>query len=370
MKKTIFYVAVAIICAGCTKQFTVSGQWPDAAGQTVSLHSDDENEVILAESTVSEDGTFVLKGDFEYERKMFFYAGEKKCLDLFVATDPIEVSVESFEGRYGPTSKATVINPSVDQNILDDALMTGMSYSLLQLAVPSAFNKALAEATSQTQIDSLLLGYEQAMQRSVDIVNEHVDTIGNSIAAVYTFRTLLLKYRPVSEVKERYEKLSDKVKKSYLGKQLAEEIEVAATTAVGGTPADFTLQTPSGEDFSLYSLRGHYVILDFWASWCGPCRAEMPNVKEIYAKHHGDGLEILGVSLDDDAAKWQKCIEDLDLPWYHVSALKGWDCPVAAYFKVTGVPAMFILDPDGVIIAQNLRGRELADFIDNLYKNQ
>ena len=110
------------------------------------------------------------------------------------------------------------------------------------------------------------------------------------------------------------------------------------------------------------------VMLVYWASWCGPCRAEMPNVKEIYAKHHGDGLEILGVSLDEDADKWQKSIEDLDIPWHHVSALKGWDCPVAAYFKVTGVPAMFIIDPDGVIVAQNLRGQELADFIDDLYK--
>lgn len=368
MRKFLILAAIAFLSFSCTKYYTVSGNWPDAAGQTVSLHADDEEDTLLAEAVVAEDGSFKLKGEFEYEQRMDFFAGEKKCLTLFVDTDPIELSVESIEGKYGPTIKAVILNPSAEQNVLDEGVRVAMSYSLIHLAVPSGINKAIEQATSQAQIDSLLKGYDLAMQQAEDIVTEFVDTISNSIASVYTFESLLLKYRPIAEVQERYDNLSDRVKNSVLGQRLAKEIEVAATTAIGGTPADFTLQTPEGEDFNLYSLRGHYVILDFWASWCAPCRAEMPNVKNIYAKHHPDGLEILGVSLDENADSWKKCIEDMEIPWHHVSALKGWDCPVTAYFNVTGVPAMFILDPDGKIVAKDLRGEELANYIDELYK--
>jgi thioredoxin family protein len=118
---------------------------------------------------------------------------------------------------------------------------------------------------------------------------------------------------------------------------------------------------------SLYDLRGRVVLLDFWASWCGPCMAEMPNVKEIYKKYHDQGLEILGVSLDSKKEPWVNAIEKNELNWHHVSTLNKFDCPIAQRFRVTGIPRMYIIDKDGKIIAQDLRGEALSKKMDELF---
>ena len=109
-------------------------------------------------------------------------------------------------------------------------------------------------------------------------------------------------------------------------------------------------------------------MLDFWASWCGPCLREVPNVKAIYEKYHDKGFEIFGVSLDETAGPWKAAIKKNDMNWHHVSSLKGWECPVAKQYNVTGIPRMYIIDPEGKIIAQDLRGEELANFVAGLYE--
>ena len=109
------------------------------------------------------------------------------------------------------------------------------------------------------------------------------------------------------------------------------------------------------------------MLLDFWASWCGPCMAEMPNVKEIYRKYHDKGLEILGVSLDSKKEPWVNAIEKNELNWNHVSTLNKFDCPIAQRFRVTGIPRMYIIDKDGKIIAQDLRGEALSKKMDELF---
>mgnify|MGYP000404569907 CR=1 FL=1 len=136
----------------------------------------------------------------------------------------------------------------------------------------------------------------------------------------------------------------------------------------GADAPDITLNTIDGKPFALKDLRGRYVVLDFWASWCGPCLREVPNVKAIYEKYHDKGFEIFGVSLDETAGPWKAAIKKNDMNWHHVSSLKGWECPVAKQYNVTGIPRMYIIDPEGKIIAQDLRGEELANFVAGLYE--
>ena len=111
------------------------------------------------------------------------------------------------------------------------------------------------------------------------------------------------------------------------------------------------------------------MLIDFWASWCGPCMDEMPNVKAIYEKYHDRGLEIVGVSMDNNKANWERAIERAALVWHHVSSLKGMNrCSVAKLYQVVAIPKLYIIGKDGKIIAKDLRGEELREKIDELFE--
>mgnify|MGYP002780764749 CR=1 FL=1 len=148
--------------------------------------------------------------------------------------------------------------------------------------------------------------------------------------------------------------------------QAAEAATQAAVAELAGAAEvapDFTLPTPDGQALTLSSLRGKYVLVDFWASWCGPCRAESPNLRKIYGQFHGRGLEIVSVSLDVDGRKWRRAIQDDSLTWHHVSDLRGWESKGARAYAITAIPYNVLLDPQGRVLARNLHGRALGQKI-------
>ena len=138
----------------------------------------------------------------------------------------------------------------------------------------------------------------------------------------------------------------------------------AAAPEVGDMAPEITLNDSTGKPVSLSSLRGKYVLIDFWASWCGPCRGENPNVVSTYAKYKDKGFTVFSVSLDQNRDKWLAAIAKDKLTWpYHVSDLKGWGCEGAKPYKVNSIPATFIIDKQGKIAAKNLRGEKLGQFL-------
>ncbi|MEZ4804354.1 MAG: TlpA disulfide reductase family protein [Bacteroidia bacterium] len=137
--------------------------------------------------------------------------------------------------------------------------------------------------------------------------------------------------------------------------------------AEGEVAPDIVLNQPNGKVLKLSDLKGKVVLIDFWASWCGPCRAEFPNVKRVYSKYKDQGFEIFGVSLDKDSAAWVNSINALGLNWRHVSDLKYWSSAPAKLYKVTGIPFTVLLDKEGRIIAKNLRGEELERKLEELF---
>jgi peroxiredoxin len=150
-------------------------------------------------------------------------------------------------------------------------------------------------------------------------------------------------------------------------KDLITRVIAMKAVSVGKKAPDFTLNDVNGNPVSLYSKIGSKLLLiDFWAAWCGPCRQENPNVVKVYNQYHKKGFDIFGVSLDEKKEDWVKAIADDKLTWTHVSDLQYWSNAAAKLYAVNAIPANFLLDENGTIIARNLRGQDLSDKVNEI----
>src|SRR6185437_1584149 len=163
-----------------------------------------------------------------------------------------------------------------------------------------------------------------------------------------------------------YKLLSKDVKNSTLAKYVGEQLELAKINPIGSQIVDFSQADTSGKTVKISSFRGKYVLIDFWASWCRPCRMENPNVVAAYKKYQNKNFTILGVSLDQAKQAWLNAIKMDGLSWTQVSDLKGWGNEVAGLFHVTSIPQNLLIGPDGKIVAKNLRGEALEHKLSEL----
>jgi thiol-disulfide isomerase/thioredoxin len=172
-----------------------------------------------------------------------------------------------------------------------------------------------------------------------------------------------------SEANDLIANLSPKVSALDITKDLEKSLSEMKKSDIGGIAPNFSAPSPNGTIVSLQDALGTYTIIDFWASWCRPCRAENPNVVRVYNKYHDKGLNIISVSLDKAGQKsrWIKAIADDKMDWHHVSNLKSWQEPIAKMYGVRSIPATFLLDESGKIIGKNLRGAALESKIASLF---
>lgn len=164
-----------------------------------------------------------------------------------------------------------------------------------------------------------------------------------------------------------FNKLSEQLRLSYTGQGLYKILNAVTVTALGSKAPDFTQNDVNGKPLSLSGFKGKYVLVEFWASWCSPCRAESPNLLKQYATYKDKGFEILGVSVDHDKAKWLEAIKKDGLTWPQVSDLKGWESDARKVYGISGVPANFLISPDGKIIGSHLMGEVLNKKLEELF---
>lgn len=171
------------------------------------------------------------------------------------------------------------------------------------------------------------------------------------------------------ELKPVFDSLDEQLRGSVAGADLDDRINALTTVVPGNMAPDFTENDTANKPITLSGLRGHYVLIDFWASWCHPCRGENPNLVKQYELYKDKGFQILSVSLDDHADRWKDAIDKDGLHWLQVSDLHGWNNAACKLYAIRAVPSSFLVDPQGKIVATGLRGEELAQRLSAIYGN-
>ena len=228
-------------------------------------------------------------------------------------------------------------------------------------AQPEAVRLSPAFAPQQAQLVAIEAAQEKVQ---TDYVKAHPD----AHYSLFVLFGLLQNTPNAAPYATLFKGLSADVRNSLRGQRIAAQIKELLKVAVGAMAPDFTQNTPDNVPVTLSSLRGKYVLIDFWASWCGPCRAENPNVMRAYNEFKDKGFTVLGVSLDNQKTRdaWVRAIKTDGLTWTQVSDLKSWDNSVARAYEVSAVPQNFLLDPQGKIVAINLRGDALQSTLSKL----
>jgi thiol-disulfide isomerase/thioredoxin len=226
-------------------------------------------------------------------------------------------------------------------------------------ALESAYDSA-SKKKNQKALDSLDKAFEALDIEQKNLVIDYTKSHPASLLSAFEIYSNFLYNFRLGQLDSAYQQLDPVARASYFGRQIQKMIEKTKLTSVGSAAPEFSNKDANGKSISLSSFKGNYVLVDFWASWCGPCRRENPAVVKAYQRFHGKGFNIFGVSLDDTKADWVAAIKKDGLSWTQVSELKGWDADVVSLYGIKAIPMNFLLDKNGVIVARGLRGEELV----------
>ena len=367
-----YFLALAatmlLISCGSDGNFKITGTTPDINNGTyVYLQKIDiNNQILNVDTTVIKDGKFSFTEDPVENSELMALSFQKIRGNVFFISENEEISIKAYKDSLYTSEVDGGAENDVFKLYYDDVVTSNNEKQRLQQE-----GMAAMQSGDTAKVNIIRNEFEQINEadtrRRIKLIKEHPDRFISIISLSELVGTRAIES---SEAEELFENLDASLKETKKGKRLNEMIaklksqEAAAAQAeIGNKAPAFTAPTPEGEELALADAMGSkYTIIDFWASWCKPCRQENPNVVSVYNTYHDKGLNIISVSLDRAAAKdkWLAAIENDKMDWFHVSNLMEWQDPVARKYGVTAIPATYLIDAEGVIIDKNLRGEALV----------
>jgi len=362
MMRCILMILLSFVTLGiAAKDYKIVGKCidPQANGRISLVAYDENNQLDTIGKGLITNGEFCITGSV-MDRKVAYLLINDRVKDF------IPMILEG--GTYHVVLDGNVVlslTGSKEQNILNKYLETRIEQNQL---LEEFRKRPLVErrndsirAYYQGRDSQITLIMKAAQLRLLD---EYPDRYASTV-----FFTQDLKEKGLEELTNIYDKLIGPGKDNTLAKKISDRIELLRALEKDALAPNFSMKTPEGKIIELYRIQSKVKIIDFWASWCYPCRKENPTLVKLYEKYHNKGLEIIGISLDNDHKKWTDAIKKDNLPYLHVSELKKWKCEAVRLYDVKVVPHTVVLDQNNHVIAKNVRGEKLVKLIDSLMDN-
>jgi peroxiredoxin len=323
--------------------------------------TDGNNQPVDVDTTTVQDGRFIFTGEAGLPELQYIFIDKLPGYTAVVVENG-EIEISANKDSLGLAS----IKGTEQNDIFADYIVKSQNISKRALSIQQDMQRANTER-NEASISALREEMNELQEEYKNFELEYIKNHPNGlISALLIDRALASRVVPAAKIRELYDGLTAKIKETKAGKEVLERLiefekkeEQGKSTEVGAVAPNFTAPDPNGKQLALNDVKGKVTLVDFWAAWCRPCRAENPNLVKVYEKYHSKGLSIIGVSLDKKAEDWKKAIADDGLNWNHVSNIAYFDDAIAKLYNVDAIPAAFLLDENGIIVAKNLRGSEL-----------
>ena len=334
------------------KGFVIKGSIEGVADRSIVTLNDLNNPGDTVARAEVKNGSFVLEGKIAEPNlyQLNFNSAQKKSI-VFLSNDVI-----TLKGNIQNVQKLDVSGSSVQKDFQDFQNTFNPSFQKL-----NEMNQQMSARPDFQRNDSMMRNYMSLLQKIKADVDAFVNNKRSSPVAPFVLVVTNELEQDMGVVEKRFNLLDEKARQGFYGKIIKQQIDDSKIGAVGTEAIAFTQNDTAGNPVSLSSFRGKYVLIDFWASWCKPCRMENPNVVTAFNKFKGKNFTVLGVSLDRSREPWIQAIKDDELAWTHVSDLKFWNNEAAIKYKISSIPKNYLVDPSGKIIARDLRGPDLQD---------